>query len=201
MLKREISAESNCLVLDYSGDKGEIVLSKCFSREIVPNCPANILTFSDSQRQLCHRQKYFSQKIFLTFYFQLRLDFRTGESSRESSLVGMKYWSESPSKKLDLSEFYLLVPRGLWYNLTALLTPWLGTGKTEVRLWSIRRVTTSLSGITRDTETLPGFVVTQVRAAELEHRGKIATKTSPAKLSIREMRHFWSAGAAENIPD
>ena len=63
-----------CLVLDYSGDKGEIVLSKCFSREIVPNCPANILTFSDTQRQLCHHQKYFSQKIFLKFYFQLRLD-------------------------------------------------------------------------------------------------------------------------------
>ena len=102
---------------------------------------------------------------------------------------------ESESKNHDLSEFYLLVPRGLWYNFTALLTPRLGREKTEVRLRSISPgVTTSLSGITRDSETLPGFVVTQVRFTRAGAPGKIATKTSPAKLSIREMRHFWSAG-------
>ena len=168
----EISAESNCLVLDYSGDKGEIVLSKCFSREIVPNCPANILTFSDTGRQLRHHQKYFSQKIFLKFYFQLRLDLCV-EPDWESSLVRMKYWSESQRvKTMIYLSFICWSP--VVYDITSLhcLHP-AGNREDKVRLWSIRAVTTSLSRITRDTQTLPGFVVTQVR-----YQGWITGKNS-----------------------
>ena len=101
---------------------------------------------------------------------------------------------ESESKNHDLSEFYLLVPRGLWYNFTALLTPGPAGKREDLGETVIHQPRNHIIIWHNKRHREPSLGLWSPRSGtRAGSRGKIATKTSPAKLSIREMRHFWSA--------